>query len=155
MTTLMELKEVVITAYAKMLNEKPLRSDLIYRLTDLTKSSMLTFTSAYIAFEKVIGQDEELYAHWLNVQLQVMTMLNGNALPIETNFKSVVETLSGHPGGENSDVFRLMGPKKDFPEVSRSYKIALAFRVFLDDVDITEEETPPPAERPAQVRTKQ
>lgn len=154
MSTLMELKEVVITAYAKMLNEKPLRSNLIYHLSDLTKSSMLTFTAAYAKFEKTIGQDEELYAHWLNVQLQIMTMLNGNVLPVEVNFKSVVETLAGHPGGESSDIFTLMGPKKDFPTASRSYKIALACRVFLDDIDIVEEEKPPAPERGARREAK-
>lgn len=148
METLRDLKDVMITAYAKILGEVPLRSDLIYELTDFTKKSILTFKKSYIEFEKRIGEDTDMYAHWMTAQFHVMTLLDGDDKLLQHHTKTVFDTLMGTPGGSNADLFlgvnnRAMTPA-DYP---RSVHVALAFRVYLDNIEVVMEsagQTPPP-----------
>lgn len=153
MENLRDLKDVITVVYAKMITEVPMRSNLASHLVDMTKKSLLTFSASYKQFEQSIGQDVDSYAHWLNAQLQVMTMLDGDDTLLSSHAETVFRTLLGTAGGANADVF----PKTDdknkeivVPNPSRSMKIALAFRVFLDSIDVIA--APPGAPAPPQVK---
>lgn len=148
METLRDLKDVIVVVYAKMVDEVPLRSNLPYELVDFTKKSILKFKEAYIEFEKRIGEDTDMYAHWMNVQLHVMTLLDGEEKLLQHHTKTVFETMLGTSGGDNADLFLGKGNKKMDPiDYPRSVQIALAFRVFLDNIEVVMAaagKTPPP-----------
>lgn len=151
METLRDLKDVIVVVYAKMIEEVPLRSNLPYELVDFTKKSLLLFKQSYIEFEKRIGTDTDMYAHWMTAQLHVMTLLDGDDKLLRNHSKTVFETLQGTSGGHTADLFLGKDTRKmesvDYP---RSVHIALAFRVFLDNIDVIMEaagKTPPPPAR--------
>jgi len=147
MENLRDLKDVIVVVYAKMVSEVPMRSDLAFRLVDLTKKSYLKFMASYVDFEKIIGADEDLYAHWLNVQFQVMTLLDGDDTLLVNHTNMVYQTLLGTPAGSTSDLL----PKEPLKKTEsltlppRSTQIALAFRVFLDNIEVVEETVNPGA----------
>ena len=148
METLRDLKDVIIVVYAKMVEEVPLRSNLPYELVDFTKKSLLKFKEVYIEFEKRLGEDTDMYAHWMTAQLHVMTLLDGDDRLLQHHTKTVFETMMGTSGGPSADLFLGKGNTKmgagDYP---RSVHIALAFRVFLDNIEVVLEaagKTPPP-----------
>jgi hypothetical protein len=139
MENLRDLKDVITVVYARMITENPMRSDLASYLVDMTKKSLLTFTSGYVDFEKLIGGETDLYAHWMNTQLQVMTLLDGDDALLVRHTRTVYETLLGTTGGPAADVFPKdfdYAKKRELPNPSRSVMIALAFRVFLDNIEI-------------------
>lgn len=148
METLRDLKDVMIVVYAKMVEEVPLRSNLPYELVDFTKKSVLTFKEGYIEFEKRIGEDTDMYAHWMNAQLHVMTLLDGDDKLLRHNTKTFFKTVSGSPGGSNADLFLGNANKKMEPDdYPLSVHIALAFRVYLDNIEVVMAaagKTPPP-----------
>lgn len=144
---LVDLKGVITVVYAKMVAENPLRSNLIFYLVDTTKKSLLKFLEAYVEFEQIIGGDEELYAHWLNVQLQVMTLLDNNPKALVLLATTVKDTLKETPGGMHADIFKEANRNKDQIN-TRSVQIALAFRVYLDDIDVVAEAEPPVPVKP-------
>lgn len=152
METLRDLKDVIVVVYAKMIEEVPLRSDLPYELVDFTKKSLLTFKEGFIEFERRIGEDTDMYAHWMTVQLHIMTLLDGDDKLLQHNTKTVFETLSGTSGGSNADLFLGKDNKKmNGPDYPRSVHIALAFRIFLDNIEVVMEAAgktpvPPPKE---------
>lgn len=152
METLRDLKDVMIVVYAKMVEEVPLRSNLPYELVDFTKKSILKFKEAYIEFERRIGEDTEMYAHWMNTQLHVMTLLDGEEKLLQHHTKTVFETMKGTSGGDSADLFLGKSNKKMEPiDYPRSVQIALAFRVFLDNIEVVmaaagKAPTPPPKE---------
>lgn len=148
METLRDLKDVMIIVYAKMVEEVPLRSNLPYELVDFTKKSLLKFKETYIEFEKRLGEDTDMYAHWMTIQLHVMTLLDGDDKLLRHHTKTVFETMMGTSGGSSADLFLGKNNAKmaegDYP---RSVHIALAFRVFLDNIEVVLEaagKTPPP-----------
>lgn len=151
METLRDLKDVIVVVYAKMVEEVPLRSNLPYELVDFTKKSILKFKEAYIEFEKRIGEDTDMYAHWMTVQLHVMTLLDGDDKLLQHHAKTVFQTLTGTPGGDSADLFTGKNNAKLAPtDYPRSVHIALAFRVFLDNIEVIMEaagKTPPPPPR--------
>lgn len=152
MENLRDLKDVFVVVYAKMATEVPLRSDLVFKIVDLTKKSLLKFKATYADFEKIIGEDEELYAHWLNVEFQVMTLLDGDDSLLIKHSDMIFNTLLGTPGGGGGDMFVAGAKEKVLPTLSRSALIALGFRVFLDCLDVTADESgkpPLPAAAPA------
>lgn len=148
METLRDLKDVIIVVYAKMIEEVPLRSNLPYELTDLTKKSLLLFKQSFIGLEKTLGGDTDMYAHWMTVQLHVMTLLNGDDTLLRHHTKTVFQTLQGTSGGQTADLFLGKDNKKMVPDdYPQSVHIALAFRVFLDNIEVIMEaagKTPPP-----------
>jgi len=149
METLRDLKDVIIVVYAKMVEEVPLRSNLIYELTDFTKKSLLKFKEGYIEFEKRIGEDTDMYAQWMTCQLHVMMLLDGDDKLLVHHTKTVFDTLTGTSGGDNADLFlgkdnRKMGAG-DYP---RSVHIALAFRVFLENIEVVMETAGKPTAPP-------
>lgn len=148
METLRDLKDVIVVAYVKMVEEVPLRSNLPYELVDFTKKSILKFKEGYIEFEKRIGEDTDMYAQWMTVQLHIMTLLDGEDKLLHHHTKTVFDTLTGTPGGSNADLFLGANNRQlaatDYP---RSVHIALAFRVFLDNIEVVLEaagKAPPP-----------
>ena len=137
METLRDLKDVIITVYAKMLEEVPLRSNLIFELTDMTKKSLLLFKDSFIKFEKSIGEDTDMYAQWITVQLHIMMLLDGDDKLLQHHTKTVFQMLRGTSGGSNSDLFLGKDNKKMEPsDYPQSVHIALAFRVFLDNIEV-------------------
>lgn len=159
MENLRDLKDVMIVVYAKMIQEVPLRSNLPYELVDFTKKSILKFKEAYIEFEKRIGDDTDMYAHWMTVQLHVMTLLDGDDKLLVHHAETVYGTLMGTSGGSNADVFFDKDKKRvDQPNYPRSVLIALAFRVFLDNIEVVVEAAgktpqPPPVVAPVKGAT--
>lgn len=156
MENLRDLKDVITVVYAKMISEVPMRSDLASFLVDMTKSSLLTFTASYKQFEQTIGSSEDLYAHWLNTQLQVMTLLDGDDALLTRHAEAVYKTLLGTSGGPSADIFpQGNDKKKELPDPPLSVKMALAFRVFLDNIDVIAAPPPPGTQTAAQQGAKQ
>ena len=148
MENLRDLKDVIVIVYAKMVTEVPMRSDLASYLVDMTKKSYLKFMESYVEFEQIIGNDEDLYAHWLNAQFQVMTLLDGDDTLLTNHTEMVYQTLLGTPGGASSDVLptkESMKKNEPLSKPPRSAQIALAFRVFLDNIEVVEQTVNPQA----------
>lgn len=141
MENLRDLKDVIIVVYVKMISEVPMRSNLASELVDMTKKSLLKFKETYIEFEKRIGEETDMYAHWMTAQLHVMTLLDGDDKLLHHHAQTVYQTLLGTSGGGSADLFLDKdGKKKDVaPDYSRSVLIALAFRVFLDNIEVVTE----------------
>lgn len=153
MENLRDLKDVIIVVYAKMITEVPMRSHLASHLVDLTKKSLLKFKGSYSELEKLIGSDTDSYAHWITAQLHVMNLLDGDDTLLKRNTEVVLQTLMGTPGASGADFFtgaESATKKKEADDYPRSLHIALAFRVFLDNIEVITEAAgkAPPAPTP-------
>lgn len=145
MAELLKLKRAIELTWMQLITEKPVRTDLHLRMKKLAGTSYVNMFGGYKEFMQslaTVGKGAEEYNHWLSTQMLVMSYLENDAQLLNEMYKMYTDTLLGTAGGEVADV--LVKYKTEKPD--RSFLIALAFRIYLDTLYLTEES--PPSSRP-------
>lgn len=134
MDKLIVLKDVVSKVYADMITDP--RTELVLAMGPMFRRPLIRFDEAYETFIATVTSDSALFDRWLNVQVQVLTELSGDAKQALVQLKDTFnEILEDTPGGETA-TFEGGDLEK------KSFIIALAFRIYLDALVAAEEEEP-------------
>lgn len=131
MNKLYILSQTIKAVYGAVCNDQE-RPEIIPYLTGMMKKPIIRFNEAYTVFINGLGTNGDAFDRWLNLQFMVITLLGDDQdalkqLPIM--FKDVLKTTEG------GEVLDITDPK-DYERYS--FIIALAFRIYLDDLTIPE-----------------
>lgn len=127
MDKLIALKTVIERVYVNINHDG--RKDIIVPMGSMFHKPLVVFDEAYKNFIETVAKSSELYDRWMNIQIQVYTELQDDqdAIP---QFGEIFRTVL--KGTEGADV-AVFDPER-FKDTS--FVVALAFRVYLDAINI-------------------
>lgn len=129
MDRLIILSTTIKQVYGNLLQDQD-RIQIIHHFQSLLKRPLVRFDEAYSTFIKSVGSNTDTFDRWLNIQFQVITLLAEDQEALKQLPKMFQEVLATTEGGEALDA-------KDPDDYKRySFLIALAFRIYLDDMPI-------------------
>jgi hypothetical protein len=140
MDKLIALKMVIARVYVDI--NKDGRKEIIVPMGSMFHKPLVMFELAYKNFIETVAKAPDTYDRWLNIQLQVLTELQDDQDAIKQFAEAYAMILKSTPGGEAAEF-------KVESHLNTSYVIALAFRVYLDAIVITDVVMPKDAVAPA------
>lgn len=140
MDKLIALKTVIERVYVAINSDG--RKEIIIPMGSMFHKPLVVFDVAYKNFIETVAANADTYDRWMNIQIQVFTELQDDQEAIPQFAEIFKKVLKGTEGAE-----MVVFDETRFQDTS--FIVALAFRVYLDAINIQDVVMPRHAVAPA------